>query len=131
LSEKTPLAPEDEIRFRLWARSEGISDVDHPHSRYDYRGYWKNVVARGGDQRKQYDDGPHFPDTYKQHGHPSFSVESQYSAGPHDGGRWSGENYVPWGADMLVNSRGNSGLAPEDALGAAVRVLTGLLKGKR
>lgn len=104
-SERTRLTPEEEIQFRFWARENNITDVDSPESRYDYRGYWKGVASRGGDQRKEYEDGPHFPDTYKQHGHPTFSVESKYSAGRHDGGRWVGEDYVPPGADAMTTTR--------------------------
>ena len=96
----------------MWALQNRITDVDHPQSRYDYRGYWRDVASRGQNQTKAYADGQHFPDTYKQHGHPSFSVESQYSAGPHDGGRWIGEAYVPAGADMMLNSRGQARVSP-------------------
>lgn len=108
-SERTSLTPVEEIEFQFWARKNGITDVDSPQSRYDYRGYWKDVASRGGDQTKAYDDGPHFPDTYKQHGHPSFSIESKYSAGRHDGGRWVGEDYVPHGADAMTTSRRGTG----------------------
>lgn len=104
-SERTRLSPEEEIQFQFWARQNGITDADSPQSRYDYRGYWRDVASRGADQTKAYSDGPHFPDTYKQHGHPSFSVESQYSTGPWDGGRWVGEDYVPHGADAMTTSR--------------------------
>lgn len=79
----------------MWAAMNNIADVDHPESRYDYRGYWRDVARKGGDQTKMYEDGLHFPDTYKQHGHPSFSVESKYSRGAGDGGRWDGETYIP------------------------------------
>lgn len=123
MSERTPLTPAEEAAFQAWAKQNGVTDVDHPQSRYDYRGYWKSVASTGGDQRKAYDDGLHFPDTYKQHGHPSFSVESQYSAGPWDGGRWLGESYVPQGADLLMNSRGQSRVNPmmlKEALMAAL-----------
>lgn len=118
-NERTALTPADELTFQLWARRNGIRDVDHPQSFYDYRGYWKSVASKGGDQRQTYADGPHFPDTYKQHGHPTFSVESQYSAGPWDGGRWRGESYVPAGADLLMNSRNKTRL-PQDMLRAAL-----------
>lgn len=93
--EVTPLAPVEDVRFKEWAKANQITDVDHPESRYDYRGYWKDVASKGADQRKTYSDGPHFPDTYKQHGHPTFSIESKYSKGAHDGGRWNGETYIP------------------------------------
>ena len=124
MTERTPLTPSEEVAFQAWARANQIADVDHPESRYDYRGYWKQVASKGGDQRKQYDDGPHFPDTFKQHGHPTFSVESQYSAGAHDGGRWNGEDFVPPGADFLMNSRGASRLDPR-LLAEAIRILAG------
>lgn len=93
--EVTRLNPADEAKFQQWAKANKITDVDSPESFYDYRGYWKDVASKGGDQRKAYADGPHFPDTYKQHGHPTFSEESKYSTGQGDGGRWNGENYVP------------------------------------
>ena len=93
--EATALSPLEEAQFQQWAKVNGIADIDHPESRYDYRGYWKDVAAKGVDQRKAYSDGPHFPDTYKQHGHPTFSVESKYSKGPQDGGYWDGERFIP------------------------------------
>ena len=104
MSEQTPLTPLEEQQFRIWAAMNGIKDVDAPEAFYDYRGFWKQTQgaphAPGSEQ--------HFPDTFKQHGHPTFSVESQYSAGPFDGGRWLGESFVPNGADALMNSRGQS-----------------------
>ncbi len=66
-----------------WAKKNGITDVDAPESHYDYRGYFKEF----GDKPIQFGTD-HFTDTYKQHGHPTFSQESQYSAGPRDGGMW-------------------------------------------
>ena len=106
--ERTRLTPGEEIQFQFWARENGITDVDAPQSRYDYRGYWRDVASQGSDQTKAYDDGPHFPDTNKQHGHPTFSVESKYSEGPWDGGRWVGEDFVPVGADAMTTSRKNT-----------------------
>lgn len=126
--EITRLTPQEEIAFRLWAMQNGITDVDTPQSRYDYRGYWKSVASIGGDQTKQYADGPHFPDTYKQHGHPTFSVESQYSAGPFDGGRWVGEEFVPPGADFLARSGAPSRLDPQSLSAAILAIAQG---GKR
>lgn len=118
--EQTPLSPADEALFQQWVKQMGITDLDAPESRYDYRGYWNDIARKGGDERKAYDDGQHFPDTYKQHGHPSFSVESKYSRGKFDGGRWVGEDYVPNGADALTTSRST----PDgDFLMQAVRAL--------
>ena len=94
MAERTALTPAEELAFQQWAKANRITDVDHPDSHYDYRGYWKSVAAQGGDQRKAYDDGLHFPDTFKQHGHPTFSVESKYSRGPSDGGRWLTEDVL-------------------------------------
>lgn len=94
-AETTQLPAEQEAQFRHWAAVNRITDVDHPNSFYDYRGYWRDVASRGVDQTRMYSDGIHFPDTYKQHGHPTFSVESKYSKGPGDGGRWQGEQFIP------------------------------------
>jgi hypothetical protein len=88
--ETTVLTPGDEYQFRLWAAQNALRDVDHPDSHYDYRGFWKATQGAphqpGGAQ--------HFPDTFKQHGHPTFSVESQYSRGLQDGGRWLGDTLM-------------------------------------
>jgi len=87
ISETTRLTPSEEAQFLHWAFRNKIYDLDTPQSRYDYRGYWK-----------QYGNAPivfgvdHFTDTYKQHGHPLFSAESQYSRGRQDGGQWIGED---------------------------------------
>lgn len=87
----TPLPPELETAFRAWAKANAIRDVDHPDSHYDYRGFWLSTLGAphpsGAEQ--------HFPDTFKQHGHPTFSQESQYSTGPSDGGLWIGDTFMP------------------------------------
>jgi hypothetical protein len=88
LLETTLLPPGDEAAFQRWARENQLRDVDHPDSFYDYRGYWQ---SSGGPPQPP---GAHFPDTYKQFGHPSFSVESQY-AQPGEGGTWIGETLLP------------------------------------
>lgn len=88
-SERTRLTPAAEQRFQAWAGANQIRDVDDPQSFYDYRGYW--LSNRG----KAVAPGQHLPDTFKQHGHPTFSVESQYSKGGYDGGRWVGDKYMP------------------------------------
>jgi hypothetical protein len=81
-----------------------VRDVDHPESRYDYRGYWKDHASKGRDRTEinAGDQQRHFPDTYKQHGHESFSAESRYSRGPQDGGRW-----LP--GDVLIDPPRRSG----------------------
>jgi hypothetical protein len=87
--ETTPLTHDEERAFQTWASRNRISDVDHAESFYDYRGYWK--ATQGRPHRR----GDHFLDTYKQHGHPTFSQESQYSKGAWDGGMWVGETFLP------------------------------------
>ena len=124
MQEITRLSPQEEAAFQAWAKANGITDVDDPRSRYDYRGYWKE---RGSAPVKFGVD--HFTDTYKQHGHPTFSVESQYSAGSHDGGRWNDEQFIPPGADFQMNSRGQTRLDPA-LLAQAVQILAGV-KGLR
>lgn len=91
--EVTKLSPIEEVFFQLWAHKSGIKDLDN--GKYDYRGFYK-------------ENGPvdyqwgvdHLPDTYKQHGHPTFSTESKYSKGPHDGGTWVGPPPAPGQPDM-------------------------------
>lgn len=85
--ETTGLLPLDESAFRRWAAQRGISDVDDPESHYDYRGAYQ-----GGADRST---NGHFTDQFKQHGHPTFSEESQYSAGHGDGGTWEGDRFIP------------------------------------
>lgn len=85
----TTLNTREEAAFQAWAKTNGITDVDHPDSHYDYRGFWQQT--KGAPHTR----GDHFSDTFKEHGHPTFSVESKYSKGPNDGGRWNGETYVP------------------------------------
>src|SRR6266700_1070392 len=77
-SETTRLAPAEEQRFQQWTHDNGITNVDHPDAHYDMRGFWH---ATGGAPHPPGAE-QHFPDTFKQHGHPTFSVESKYSRGP-------------------------------------------------
>lgn len=86
-TETTALSPLEEALFQRWAQQQKITDVDHPDSHYDYRGLYQSKAP--------HTPGAHFPDTYKQHGHPTFSQESAYSKGPADGGMWVGESFVP------------------------------------
>lgn len=87
--ETTPLTHAEELAFQQWAQANGITDVDHPDSQYDYRGFWKQT------QGAAHQRGTHFPDTFKQSGHPTFSQESQYSSGPSQGGMWIGDTFIP------------------------------------
>lgn len=96
-AETTNLSPDDEDTFQQWGKKHNLSDIDHPDSHYDYRG----AFAAGVEPK----DG-HWPDTFKQHGHPTFSVESQYSTGPGDGGHWEGETFHP--AEFAGPPKGSS-----------------------
>lgn len=89
--ETTQLSPLEEAVFQRWLMKNKIENVDAPDAKYDMRGFWKSTFGAPHPPGSQ----EHFPDTFKQHGHPTFSIESQYSKGPYDGGMWSGETYVP------------------------------------
>lgn len=80
--ETTALDPEREAQFQDWAKRNRVMDVDHPDSHYDYRGYWNEYGSQPHQQ------GAHFTDEFKQHGHPYFSSESNYSKSFTDGGHW-------------------------------------------
>jgi hypothetical protein len=101
LPETTTLNPEEESRFRAWASANGVRDVDLPDSHYDYRGFWKQ---NPGFRHRQ---GEHFVDTFKQHGHPTFSEESRYSSGAGDGGTWNGEQFIPSGGRVMADPPGD------------------------
>jgi hypothetical protein len=97
--QNTLLAPDDENKFQKWAKLYNIGDVDpktgevYSDSNYDLRGYWKeNYVPGMIGFGPVHVEGGHFPDTYKQSGHPTFSQESNYSNGPSQGGMWVGPN---------------------------------------
>lgn len=85
--ETTPLPLDGDAGFQQWLAANHVTDLDDPDSHYDYRGAYLADLQRSGNG--------HFPDTFKQHGHPTFSVESQYSQGDDDGGHWDGDRYVP------------------------------------
>lgn len=89
-NETTQLTPLEQALFQKWISDNKIPDVDHPDSHYDYRGFFKQEgpkpVRFGID---------HFTDTFKQHGHPTFSQESKYSRGPSDGGMWVNDTFIP------------------------------------
>jgi len=121
MNEQTPLSPLQEILYKLWVERTGIRDADHPASKYDYRGYWKDLAMKGQSATSQMADGLHFTDRYKQHGHPTFSIESQYSAGPWDGGRWRGEAFIPPGADFLTHSQQPPRQDPVAMIGRALQ----------
>jgi hypothetical protein len=88
--EQTQLTPLEEVIFRQWAIANKLDkEVDNPEAFYDYKGYWKATSGAPHSPAAQ----DHFPDTFKMHGHPTFSVESRYSNGPADGGIWIGPQH--------------------------------------
>jgi len=87
--ETTQLAPEEQAAFEAWLKQNNVHDIDDPRSHYDYRGAFKAGIGREPGAEG------HFPDTFKQHGHETFSGESRYSKGPGDGGTWQGDTFIP------------------------------------
>lgn len=94
----TALTPAEEHAYRQWLNASQITDANEPDAHYDYRGLFRELKGKTVPTSQ----GRHFPDTYKQHGHPTFSVESKYSKGANDGGRWEGEKYVPQAQSEVV-----------------------------
>jgi hypothetical protein len=109
--ETTQLAPEEQAAFEQWLRANNIHDLDDPRSHYDYRGAFKAGVGREPGAEG------HFPDTFKQHGHETFSNESQYSKG--DGGSWNGDTFIPKSAGMRPSAAEPGAKGPLGPLGAA------------
>jgi hypothetical protein len=99
--EVTQLSPLEQILFQKWIADNNIQDLDNPDSHYDYRGFFKQT--RGAPHPPGSEQ--HFPDTFKQHGHPTFSIESQYSKGSFDGGMWVGDNYLPQMSPAISHNR--------------------------
>jgi len=92
-NEVTKLTPMEEVLYQGWLKANKITD--EKDGAYDYRGYYKDTNGKVHSPANQ----DHFPDTYKQHGHATFSQESKYSRGPWDGGMWIGpegnEHFLP------------------------------------
>lgn len=117
----TPLSPEEEQAFHLWAGSRVRDTYD-----YDLRGAYKDS---GGSPIGE----GHFPDTYKKPNHPTFSNESIYHGKDgHEGGAWmkmpSGQytftpgrtNLESYGASGLQDyfnrvEKGNTLVLPQEA----------------
>lgn len=94
--ERSDIPPEQEMAFRQWLKANKVTDLDAPDSFYDYRGAFLAGLNRGKDG--------HWPDTYKQHGHPTFSVESRYATpGDPTAGRWEGETFIPPFVGLLTS----------------------------
>lgn len=114
---KTILSDKNEKKFITWYKNvsatlglnENPDDLNH---HYDYRGYW--LANKNKDIDYTVEDF-HFPDTYKQPTHPTFSVESQYAKrkygiNPKEVGHWEGENFIPGLYNNIINFRYKSDL---------------------
>lgn len=83
------------------------SNPDNQEHGYDYRGYWLE------NRKKDIDySSPefHFPDTWKQPWHETFSNESQYAnmkygINPESVGHWEGETFVPGVYNDIMGGR--------------------------
>jgi hypothetical protein len=75
-----------------------------PTSDYDMKGYWRDIASKGTNatQVSNFDNKPHYPDTYKTPYHKSFSKESRY-ANP-DAPSWVGNDVSGW---KLLDKNGN------------------------
>lgn len=85
-----------EPAFQTWLAGHSVDghSIDPTQGQYDYRGAFNAGVEP--------DASGHWPDTFKQHGHPTFSNESQYSERPGEGGSWQGEKYIPAGPRVMA-----------------------------
>jgi hypothetical protein len=101
VGESTILSPDEEREYQQWIKHYKLPDIDpktgEPYSdvKYDMRGYWKanRIPGQAGHGPIQI-EGQHGPDTFKQHGHETFSQESKYSQGPSQGGLWIGPTFL-------------------------------------
>lgn len=73
----TRLSPENEAKFRAWAVSQGIIDVDHPEHGIDYRAYWKEFAQEGAAV-----------------GAPRRAEAAAPAAGSSPGGRWVARTFL-------------------------------------
>jgi len=125
--ETTQLAPEEQAAFEAWLKQNNIHDLDDPRSHYDYRGAFKAGVGREPGAEG------HFPDTFKQHGHETFSNESKYSKG--DGGTWEGDTFIPPKSGMRPSAaaepRAKGPLGPLPAAPPKVNAPYGMTPGVR
>ncbi len=100
----TELGDRREKKFQDWyanaAATLGLDPNPDAYSHaYDYRGYWLN--NRDADVSSP---DFHFPDTWKQPHHPTFSTDSIYAKG-HDGvGHWEGDTFVPGPFNNLMQA---------------------------
>lgn len=107
----TAIPSEKESAFAQWAKEinarRGRGDIRSDNYDYDVNGaFLGGVEPTGG----------HFPDTYKKPNHPTFSNQSQYSAGPTmTGGEWA-QTPGPVSLDTFQTSPFNERMWREDEL---------------
>jgi hypothetical protein len=123
--EQTALSPDEEAAFQSWVQANGLRDVDSPDAHYDMRGFWKQTQGAPHPPGSEM----HFPDTFKQHGHPTFSQESRYSKGAFDGGMWVGPNGVEDGDTFVPQPPMAVSHAPVDATTALRNAVITRLRG--
>lgn len=89
-SYNTDLTPDQETQYRQWVAAKGVpTDPNATTTDYDMRGFWKEQPAAA----TKWQQGQHFPDTYKTPYDTSFSGESKY-AKPNTPFVWKGDNLV-------------------------------------
>ena len=104
---ETVLPPDAEQGFRQWVRDNRIPYDLSPEGRndYDMRGYWRDTGGTPGEV-DPYDGRPHFPDSYKLPGNPTFSHESRFSLSKYS--RWTpdGRYLVDANGDVVFDAAG-------------------------
>ena len=111
----TELNDRREKKFQDWyanaAATLGLDpNPDAYEHAYDYRGYWLN--NRDADVSSP---DFHFPDTWKQPHHPTFSDESIYAKGHEGVGHWDGERFVPGPFNNIMRATEPSVAIAEEA----------------
>lgn len=89
----TDLNAHEERRFRTWLQKHNDPGGFNPKAKrqdYDLRGYWKRTKG------KTWEQGGHFPDTWKTPYDTTFSNQSKYAK--------PGTPYV-WRGNTLVNRK--------------------------
>ena len=100
----TKLNPRKEREFRAWydnlSNRLGLDkNPDDIKQGYDYRGYFQQY----GNTNVEYENPNfHFPDTYKQPWHETFSNESKYAKGIEGVGYWDGDTFIPGSFNNLM-----------------------------
>lgn len=107
----TQLQPHQELMFKSWLKANDVPFQDNGSDDYDMRAFFLNNVL-GGQGQQRNGQNMHFPDTYKQPSHESYSSES-IKGRPSDPKRsWIGEDTL---ADWTKGDITRSGIV-ENAL---------------